>query len=270
MAPLLRPLEAVLPWALHSTCRVQTHGLTLRMDARTEATSEISLSEGTYELEELEFLQQVVSAGGHFLDVGANVGVYTCLAARWVGPTGRVVGVEPDRLNARLLKSNIRRNCPFRNATFCRAALHSHCGTVTLYRSLINCGDHRTYDCQTKGRIRERVRAMTADRLVARQFPGRRVDVIKMDVQGSEGHALAGMRQTLLENRDHIVILMEWWPYGLRLSGTDPRRLLTSLHELGLKVWNLAGSTVDDTSSLLDEAPEATYQNVVISRDWRW
>ena len=51
---------------------------------------------------------------------------------------------------------------------------------------------------------------------------------ITEDIQGAEGHALAGMEQTLRGN-DDIVILFEFWPYGLRRASTTPEHVLENL-----------------------------------------
>ena len=47
-----------------------------------------------YDLQELKFLKEVLSEGNLFIDIGANIGVYTAVASDLVGPTGTVISVE--------------------------------------------------------------------------------------------------------------------------------------------------------------------------------
>ena len=48
-------------------------------------------------------LRELLTVGDTFLDVGATIGVMTFLAATAVGPTGRVIAVEPNPDNVQLL-----------------------------------------------------------------------------------------------------------------------------------------------------------------------
>lgn len=59
---------------------------------------------------EMTFLKNVLQPGDGFIDIGANVGVYSILAAQFVGPQGRVVAFEPDPKNLRRLKENFELN----------------------------------------------------------------------------------------------------------------------------------------------------------------
>ena len=88
---------------------VEIDGATLMID-----TADISVSQpivdGTYEPHLLAFVRGFLKPGMTFVDVGANVGLYSVLAAGLVGPTGRVVSVEPNSENCRLLLTSAARN----------------------------------------------------------------------------------------------------------------------------------------------------------------
>lgn len=62
---------------------------------------------------------------------------------------------------------------------------------------------------------------------------GTRIDFIKMDVQGAEYFALQGMERILREN-SNVLLMIEFWPHGLREAGVDPSVLLQKTGDLGL------------------------------------
>jgi hypothetical protein len=64
---------------------------------------------------------------------------------------------------------------------------------------------------------------------------GAKVDVVKMDAEGSEGLIIEGMTETLLANKD-IVVICEFVPDHIELSGVDPKRMLTEIAEMGFQL----------------------------------
>src|SRR5262245_57312412 len=54
---------------------------------------------GIYEPLETHFVEELVPPGGCVVDIGANIGYYTLLCARWAGPTGQVYAFEPEPEN---------------------------------------------------------------------------------------------------------------------------------------------------------------------------
>ena len=266
-AALLRPLEQLFPSWLHPVKRVQTNGLDLHLDARTESTNEVSLTDGGYEQEETEFMEGVVQPGNVFVDIGANVGYFTCLASRWVGEAGQVYAIEPDRINFRHLRRNVRTNKCTANVQAVRAAASEAEGTTVLHRSLVNCGDHRIYADGVDTRIGEPVRTVAVDDFVA---AAPRVDFVKMDVQGAETLVLDGMQQTLAANAEHIALLIEWWPYGLAQSGSSAVELRKRLTRHGLSLWTMDGEPATGVCAPGLETQSEHYVNVVATREWRW
>ncbi len=173
-------------------------------------------SGGTYEHDETCFLTKNLRPGMVFVDIGANLGYFTTLAARLVGNSGRVIAVEPDPDNFRLLELNVKRN-GLTNVTALNRALGAAPGEATLFRSRWNFGDHRLADDKTSKRETVTVQVDTVDRIVDREnLP--RVDLIKLDVQGFEQQVQKGMLKTL-EANPAPVIITEFWPHGLSLAG---------------------------------------------------
>ncbi len=86
---------------------------------------------GTYEPHTLLTIQKLLRPGDVFFDVGANVGIMSLTAARWVGPLGRVYSFEPSEREHRTLIHNLELNRAI-NVTPIRAALSNHVGLATL------------------------------------------------------------------------------------------------------------------------------------------
>ena len=85
---------------------VQYQGAPFRFYHQASATERGALFNPDYNLDELDFLRAHTPPGGVFVDVGANVGTYTMVMARHVGPTGTVIAIEPHPVTLARLAFN--------------------------------------------------------------------------------------------------------------------------------------------------------------------
>ena len=138
--------------------------------------------------------------GAVVIDVGANIGAYALRAARQVGPSGRVIALEPLPETAQRLRRNIVRN-RIGNITVVEAAAGDKEGEVDLY-----AGDRQSSAsmCHTGKGASHHVRMTTLDMLVMTQQL-QRVDWIKMDIEGAEAIALRGAMDILAKFRPSIL-----------------------------------------------------------------
>ena len=143
--------------------------------------------------------------GDIVIDVGAHVGLFTlrCLKCHKVS---FVVAVEPHPLNAKLLRANLALNRLKRKSTVVEAALGRREGMGELYVADA-AGQHSLFydERKHKGRPALRVRITTADKLV-HELHLKRVDFMKIDVEGAELDVLMGARELLREFRPVLVI----------------------------------------------------------------
>ncbi len=190
-----------------------------------------------YEPLETAVVLALIRPGMQVLDLGANIGYYTLLMARATGPEGRVWAFEPDPDNYALLTANVALN-GFSHVTAFHAAAAAAPGRLALYRSAENRGDNRIFDDGGGGHTPIEVEASPVDALLP---SGTRLDLVKMDIQGAEAHALAGMTR-LLANSPEVVILTEYWPEAILGVGSDPERFLTNLTALGFQLYLLGES----------------------------
>jgi len=188
----------------------------------------------SFEVAETEFFRSTVRRGQVVLDVGANIGYFTLLFAKQVGPGGHVFSFEPSPANIAILEKNVAEN-GYHNVTIVPGAVSDQPGRLRLFLSEQNLGDHRIYD-SGDGRASVEVEALTLDGFFKDGRP--KIDVIKMDIQGAEFGALKGMRRIFSAN-PHVIMLMEFWPFGLRRFGVGPEPLLRLLAEYGLAIREL-------------------------------
>lgn len=182
--------------------------------------------------DEAAFFQRVLRPGLHVADVGANIGLYSLLLARLVGPAGRLYAFEPDALMAGALRRNLAANGITQAEVF-ESAVGAATGTAVFQRNAMNSGDNRLGATTGTALHSEQ----TSVRVCALQdaLQGRRLDFIKMDVQGWEGEALRGVAG-LLDANPQLQIYFEFWPHGLRLAGTEIAQLAATLRDLRLHV----------------------------------
>lgn len=223
-----------------------------------------ALTFGVYERPETRFFRAVCRPGMTFLDIGANVGYYTALALPRIGSTGRVIALEPDPENFHYLQATIRANRAANVIAIPKAA-GAAAGSMKMYTSSTNRGDNRLY-ANTWSDGSCDVEVCTIDDLLHELGIGA-VDLIKMDVQGFEGHVLEGMKETIRRS-PNLTAMIEFWPFGLQSAGTPPEAFLNQLEQLDLHVYELtkkgALAPVTDKQSLIRRHPGRKYTNIVL------
>lgn len=215
------------------------------------------LKKGVWEPIETALFRSEIHPGDVVVDVGANVGYFTLIAAQLVGDTGRVWAFEPDPDAFDLLRRNVELN-GYKNVTLVPKAIGSTPGTLRLFRHPTNRGDHRIYDPGDEREAVE-VEVTTLDQYFAEAS---RVDLIKMDIQGAECAAIAGAGKTL-ERGDDTVLIMEYTPQYIRQMGQDPQACLDVLAGHGFSFYEILefaqrkGVVKTDIATLRTRYPEA-------------
>ncbi len=178
---------------------------------------------------ERQLLQKILFAGAVVVDAGANVGIYSEFLSRCVGPNGVVHAFEPCPDNFMRLRRATRK---LPNVHLCPAAVGQNSGETMLYVSDKLNVDHRVYVSEGDTRRALQVGMVALDDYFK---PGERVDLLKLDIQGYELHALQGARRIVNENRE-IKLLLEFWPYGLKQAGANWGELIEMLEGFAMNV----------------------------------
>lgn len=147
-------------------------------------------------------LTQCLQPGMTVVDIGCNIGYYALLEARRVGPTGKVIAIEPEPENARLFLQNVQAN-GYRNVVFHQVAISDRNGTLPLRvsdksnRHSLNPVPWPTTDIQ--------VTVSTLDSLIAKD-PPESVDLVRMDLEGHEVVVLPGMLHTIQKYSPRLLV----------------------------------------------------------------
>ena len=177
-----------------------------------------------YETHLRPFFEAQLRQGATFVDVGANVGFYAVMAARAVGPTGRVHAFEPNPENCRLILLSAERN-GFDNIEVHPVALGGSTGHALFHTHLGSNGG-----LVTSG-VDALLQPTTTVAPLARldDIIQDRVDLIKIDVEGAEGLVVSGATKLLDAHRP--TVLTEFSLDMLRrvsgMEGADYLRLWT-------------------------------------------
>ncbi|HEV3061178.1 MAG TPA: FkbM family methyltransferase [Vicinamibacterales bacterium] len=179
---------------------------------------------GTHERPVFSELRKIVRRGATVYDIGANVGVFSAWFANRVGADGLVYAIEPNPVCVYFLRANLG-SLRVNHVTILPVALSDRSTTVSFSlnygSSQVGVGADSTSAAKPGHRIG--VDADRLDSLIA-ALGLRQPDVIKLDVEGAEASALAGMSTTLEQARPHLIVEL----HGTR-AAADALRVLANL-----------------------------------------
>lgn len=174
-------------------------------------------------------LDRAVGPGDTVVDVGANIGYVTCLAADRVGPAGRVIAVEPAEDNLAILRENLRAN-RFRDVEVIAAAAGGRQET----RDLFVRGDVSAVNSLYRESCYAKVTRVVPVPVVRLDDVVDAADLVKIDVEGGELDVLAGMSRLLASPLLQLVV--EWHPTLQRAAGRGAIELPLFLLDSGFEV----------------------------------
>lgn len=206
------------------------------------------LFQGYFEYRESLFMRRLLKPGNVFVDVGANIGWHSLLAADLVGQSGQVLAFEPTSITYDRLQKNIDLNAFTQVRTF-------HCGLSNREAvfSIFPCEDENSganslYGAEHQTPI-ERVTVRPGDQ-VLRDLGINDIDLCKIDVEGAELDVLEGLSDTFAAQKIRA-ILIEVNPISLTRAGRTPEELVSWLrrHQFALHDAR-TGRPIESISSL--------------------
>ncbi|TML00101.1 MAG: FkbM family methyltransferase [Actinobacteria bacterium] len=207
--------------------RILPGGLEIALDMSVPYEAMIWI--GWEEQEELRALRQLLHSGETFIDCGANIGLWSLVAAPIVWPDGRVIAFEPNPLVAKRLADAAVQSSVIEVHTI---ALSDKPGVLPLAAGR----EHNLAHISSEGACT--VPATTLDAIL-----DRRPDGIKIDVEGYELHVLNGAEQALSHRPWIIVEFNKQHSAAVRLADWSVHGHLT---DLGYRAHTVIGERLAD------------------------
>lgn len=193
----------------------------------------LGLGRGGRALEYVYHLPQLVKKGDTVIDIGANLGYYTCPLADLVGEEGRVYAVEPVPVIFSVLKRNVGKR---KNVELLNYALGEEERAIEMANDSVAAvgyfGTGRNF--VSEGELsKDAVRFTAQMKRGSELFGGmEKIDFIKCDIEGYERVVLPEMRPLI--ERHHPTVLVE-------TDGESRHEMVTMFSEMGYKAFMIVG-----------------------------
>lgn len=239
------------PWRLccyvgENTVLTETFfGTKIYLESQDISLSPHIIRGGSWENELTSLLIRELQPGDGFLDVGANCGYFSLLAAKMVGPTGFVVAFEPQPKLARLIRNSLSINgflsfACVREHALGETAGTGHLGHVRDYfgsASMVNAfGDADIPKTEIAILPLDQVLAEIAAKNPRFRLPR----VMKIDAEGFEYFIWKGMPE-LVKRPGRLTIIVEFGPSRYFHQGQDPRAFVEEMEAAGFTLSVMAG-----------------------------
>ena len=210
-------------------------GVRIRLHFDSELSRLIYVND--FERTEREFLKAYLKRGDIFVDVGANIGLFSLIAAKRVGSSGKVYAFEPTRRVYDWLTYNVRFNALEEISCF-RLALSDEVGTQSLFVSRDGYDAWNSFAHPVAGQSfeREEVECETWDNFAIKHALLGRVSMMKLDVEGWEIPVLRGARETLAR-ADAPLLQVEFTDAVSASAGFSCKEIYRFLYDLGYRMF---------------------------------
>jgi FkbM family methyltransferase len=210
-----------------------------------------------------KLFRTLIGPGSVVVDVGANVGVYTLLAAKVLQGSGKIYSFEPTPRTYRILRENVQVNgfLELGIVDLHQMAVTDRTGAARLSTFSRDCGHNTLFkDRQADGEIE--VATTSLDEILCAQ---ERIDLIKIDVEGAEPLVFRGMKN-LVERNPRVHIILEFAPVHLRRAGFDPCSVIAEFHAAGFEIRRIDDVNGDLRPVASAQLVQANSVNVLLTR----
>jgi FkbM family methyltransferase len=190
-------------------------------------------------------IKSKLNEGSTFIDVGANCGYFSIVAASLVGNRGRVISFEPNPSVASLINDSKNRN-RLNNVQVETVALSDKSGKSLMQiqksSGISYLGDFSRRKPEDKILKEIEVPLLTLDEFMRRENLNY-LDLLKIDCEGAEMDILNGSVYTLSSFKPDLII--EIVPHQLKRFGAEAKDIFSLLSSLGYKSYDLDGNIFD-------------------------
>ena len=207
----------------------------------TDVTIVPGLIGGFYEKLELDIFERLCTESRSIVDVGGNIGLYACIAAKQAPPATRIVTFEPAPENIHYLRRNLATNGYGSRVEVVEKAVGNATGTLKLFKAKDNIGTHSASHRNAGSSTSFDIEMTSLDEFLGDELP----DLIKIDVEGYDGFVLDGASRVI--SRCRPTLFVEFVPSHLQNCGYAPGRFIDLVFENYEHVF-----MVDEPRSRLD------------------
>lgn len=185
---------------------------------------------------EMNLFLSYLKEGYVMLDIGANMGVYSLVSSKKIGDKGKIIAFEPDSENLKIFKKSINKN-RFNNITVFPFAVSDKNEKIFFEKNTFNSGNHQIR--KEKSNVSQKsIDAIKLDDFLKDE---KKIDIIKIDIQGAEYFAFNGMKE-IVEKFPNLLIFAEYWVYGLKKMGVNPKDYINLLESYGFLIYKINSS----------------------------
>lgn len=182
------------------------------------------------------FLHRYLKEGMTYVDVGANIGVYTLFAAKRVGTRGKVFAFEPQQTTFSRLTENIKIS-NLENITAEQVAVGAQSGEIEIVTDENYSSISYTKHIDSNNKTKNVVKVITLDAYFeAKEVKD--IDYLKIDVEGFEFYVLLGAKE-ILKTKIPAIIQVELIERFQKRSGSSTQMICQLLNELGYHLFYL-------------------------------
>jgi len=230
-------------------------GQKIYVDTRDISLAPHILLDGYWEMWITRIIMNTIKEGMNVIEIGANIGYYSLLIASKIGDKGKLFIFEPNPNSFEILFSNIEINGFLDRVELINKAVMDKPGRISFNKlkrhhgssSIISfTDDHLRYWKEEAETIM--VEAISLDEYFRDR--DNRIDMIKIDTEGSEPYIFDGMKK-LIKNNPNIIIICEFIPHLISGAQRDPKGFLEEIQQCGFSL-----RFIDTNSNLIKTSME--------------
>lgn len=205
---------------------------------------------GNTQEKNMNILKEIITPGQTVVDVGANIGIFSIVLAKWVGKQGHVFSFEPAPKNIELLTKTVKLN-KFENVTIVPKAVSEKSGVSSFY--LVNGISAHSLIDYGKSIDKIDVDVVSLDNFF--QDYEKSIDFIKIDAEGYDFKVILGMKNIIAKTQK-LKILIEFDPKRLIKVGTPPQDFFWFMYNHGFVIKDLIANkiiTSDDIEETIEK-----------------
>jgi len=226
------------------------------VDTRDLSLAPAILLNGFWEIWVTKVFRETVKPGMTVVEIGANIGYFTLLAAQKIGPNGKIFAFEANPQVFDILFQNMAVNGFLERVTLVNKAVSDKSGSLKFHKLKRHQGSSSIIDFSPEflDKYRDAMETIQVEAIALDEFfkdKDPRVDLIKIDAEGSEALIFKKMGR-IIQTNPQLMIICEFAPPLLSGAGEDPRKFLEELTRgYGFKL-----KYIDNRSNLTESSPE--------------